>query len=53
MDTVTQIIERVQESVCTNYCKYPEEFRGKYSDPDEAFENMLHSVCENCPLNDL
>lgn len=53
MDTVTKIIERVQEDICRNYCKYHEEYRGKYPDPDEAFDAMLHEVCENCPLNEL
>lgn len=38
-------LEEIAEEICDQYCKYP----GEYHDPD----NMIATVCEKCPLNDL
>lgn len=45
--TVSKIIEDVVESICDNYCKYPEQ----YAEADE--EKMYEERCDKCPLNKL
>lgn len=44
-------VARVAEEICDGYCKYPDEYRERYKDPDEAQERMAIERCENCPLN--
>ena len=47
MDTVVNIIHEVIESICNEYCKFPEQ----YTEDNE--ENLYSEHCEKCPLNKL
>ena len=51
--TVIQIIEDVAGSMCDKYCKYPQKYKKKYQDEDEAHNRMIDEVCEDCPLSKL
>ena len=44
-ENIDELIESVKERMCDHYCKYPAE----YHDPDE----MIETVCANCPLSEL
>ena len=53
MSEITKIIEEVREEICSDYCKYTEEYLSKYKNPDEANERMLADKCNFCPLGRL
>lgn len=47
------IIDQLQSiavEMCEHYCKYPEQYKAIYSDPDEAWFKMRHDKCFGCPL---
>ena len=46
-------IQEIKESICDNYCKFPDMYLSDYSDPDEAHEAMVKEECEFCPLGNL
>jgi hypothetical protein len=48
--TVTEILEDTKSLICNDYCKYTDEFRDLYRDPDEAMERMVADKCNYCPL---
>lgn len=48
--TVTEILEDTKMQICDNYCKFIDEFRELYRDPDEAMERMVADKCQFCPL---
>ena len=48
--SITEIIEDVKENICDDYCKYTEQYRSCYKDPDEAQEKLLSDMCNYCPL---
>lgn len=52
--SIAEKIESVAESICNQYCKYPERYRDAYStNLDEAYEAMIKEQCEKCPLLEL
>ena len=53
MQTVTQIIEEVVETICNKHCKYPELYFEKYDTDEEAEEHLYSEMCDNCILNKL
>ena len=48
--SITEIIEDVKENICDDYCKYTEQYRSCYKDPDEAQEKLFSDMCNYCPL---
>ena len=48
-----QEIEEIKESICDNYCKFPDMYLSEYADPDEANTAMMNEECEYCPLGAL
>ena len=50
MREIKKQLEEIAEKVCHDYCKYPDEYRERYQDPDIAYEVMLQEQCENCIL---
>lgn len=51
--TITEQLQSMVDTFCDCYCKYPDEYRGKIKDVDEAQETMQHEVCERCPFMEL
>ena len=51
--TITEQMQSVADRMCDCYCKYPDIYRGKIKDVDEAQEQMQHEQCEHCPLMEL
>lgn len=53
-ETVTDIIEKVRQDICDNYCKWPEKYGvdGDESDP-ERVEQMMEEICDKCLLDRL
>lgn len=51
--TVVETIEEVVEKICSDYCKFPEEYTKKYGDSDEGLNKMFEDHCDKCPLNRL
>ena len=49
METVTQILEEVKDTMCNSYCKYPYE----WDEEKEGCELCESEICENCPLSRL
>lgn len=47
---VSEQIEAVRESICSDYCKYTEQYLATYKDPDDAEERLLADMCNFCPL---
>lgn len=48
-ETITQIIEKVVEEMCNDYCKWPDQ----YEEEMEGCELSESSICRDCPLNRL
>lgn len=48
--TVGEIIEDVKEQICDDYCKYTEQYRACFKDPDEAQQRLMADMCEYCPM---
>lgn len=46
--TVTDILEQVKESICDNYCKFPERYN-----ENEDWDRLYREICDACPLNRL
>lgn len=44
--TVTDILIEVQEAICADYCKYPEQYEGENEDEDA----LIRDHCNSCPL---
>lgn len=42
---ITDILDRLENEICMNYCKYEEQAEKEY---EEGVETP--SVCENCPI---
>lgn len=51
--TIREQLEAVKEKVCDGYCRFPELALGTNEDPDEAWEWLERTYCQNCPLNEL
>ena len=51
--SIQDALARTATEMCDCYCKYPEEFRSKYKDIDEATEHMYEEACNRCPMIDL
>ena len=51
--TVVEIIEEVIEKMCSDYCKFPEQYEKEYGDSDEGVDKMAEDRCGKCPLNRL
>jgi hypothetical protein len=45
--TVSKILSEVVESICDEYCKYPEQYKGDNED------DLYSEHCDKCPLNKL
>lgn len=45
MENIVKELLAISEDICSNYCKYPEQ----YKDKDE----MWNEKCDSCPLNRL
>ena len=54
-ETVHQIMIKVIDEICDNYCKYPEMLLSKHPGEDEdMLEELLYDeYCAKCPLNRL
>lgn len=50
MGKIEKLIDEVVETMCTEYCKYPENWKPEEHDDQELFES---DICLNCPLNKL
>ena len=44
--TIAEQMISIIEDICTNYCKYPNQFDS--DDPEQ--EKQFNEICENCPL---
>lgn len=49
---------KIQEKICDEYCKKPEEYKKEHLEdfekyPDYAQESFWKEVCAQCPLNNL
>lgn len=51
--TIPEQIAVVREKICDDYCKYTEQYRGCYKDPDEAQEKLLADICQYCVMREL
>ena len=49
--TITQVMEKINEEICDDYCRWPLAYRLDYDDPDQAHEHMLEDKCVDCPLS--
>lgn len=47
--SIPQILEKTVEEVCSNYCKYPDQ----WDEEKEGCELSESEICMNCPLNRL
>ena len=47
--SVTEMIEKVKEDICNDYCKYPNE----WDEEEQGVELCDSEVCASCPLNNL
>ena len=54
-ETVQQIMIKVIDEMCDNYCKYPDMYVSKHPDTDEdLLEDLMYTeICSQCPLNRL
>lgn len=48
---IVEQLQNIVEEFCTCYCKYPEQYEEKYSDPDIAADKMIDERCKKCPIN--
>lgn len=48
--SISEQIEAIKEGICDDYCKYTEQYRACYKDPDEAQERLMADMCNFCPL---
>lgn len=48
-----ELIEKVIEEICDNYCRFREVYLQKYHDVDDAAMYMVEEVCCKCPLDKL
>ena len=51
--TISEQLQKMVDTICDCYCKYPDEYRGKIKDVDEAQETMINEVCAHCPFMEL
>ena len=49
-DSIGAALEMVADHVCQDLCKRPEEYQGKYADPDECFWRLEREECMYCPV---
>lgn len=42
-------VEEVKEKMCDHYCKYPEQYKRTV----DGINDLVGTVCRNCPLNRL
>ena len=45
--TIMEQVNVIVSDICTNYCKYPNQFDS--DDPDQMLE--FERICEHCPLD--
>lgn len=64
MDISTETLEEVKQSMCDEYCKWPNEYNEMqevkfWDDGSVAYHSMQRipleesDICKNCPLNKL
>lgn len=51
--TITKILEEVINTICDQHCRFPDEYRQKYKDEEEAEERLYSEKCDKCVLNKL
>ena len=49
METVREQIQKVIDDMCSNYCKWPNE----WNEEEQGMELCESDTCTNCPLNRL
>lgn len=49
MNKATEILQRIADILCDDYCKHREECYAQNKDPDDA-EKALEKFCNDCPL---
>lgn len=49
METVREQIQKVIDDMCSNYCKWPNE----WDEEEQGMELCESDICSNCPLNKL
>ncbi len=47
--TVTDLLEKMTDEMCKDYCKYPDQCRRERKDPADAQE-LLEKYCDKCPM---
>lgn len=43
--SIESLKENVKTRICEDYCRYPRETKSDYE-----YDNMIDSICANCPL---
>ena len=51
--TIPEQIAAVREKICSDYCRYTQEYLSCYKDPDEAWERQSADICNYCPMREL
>jgi len=53
MQNVKEFINDLGQIICSEYCKYPDQYGVDMDDKgsDDQFCKMMKEKCANCPLN--
>ena len=51
--TVADILQDVTDSICDNYCKWPDIYAAYTREHDDDDTKLLKEKCGKCPLNKL
>lgn len=49
MESITQVLQQVVETMCNDYCRYPRE----YDEDADGVPLCESEICAACPLNRL
>lgn len=50
--TIRDELKEITDTICSDYCKWPEKMKEKNrNDPEEAEDELLERYCAKCPLN--
>lgn len=51
--SITKQLEEISGTMCSDYCKWPDYYLSKISDPDTALETCGREKCDNCPMSQM
>lgn len=51
--TIQEQLETMKDTICEDICKYTEQYRACYKDPDEADEKRIADMCHFCVVTRL